>query len=124
MSTSKQRFGDYLAEKRKHKGLTVRGIAAELEISPTYYSDVENHRRKGFPPDTLDKLPDILSLTEEEKHTLFYLAGLEKGEISHDIVDYVLSDPNIQQTLRLAKEMNMTENEWKEMVMQLQRRRE
>lgn len=124
MSTSNQRFGDYLAEKRKDKEYTVRGIASELGISATYYSDVENHRRKGFPPDTLDKLPCILGLTNDEKYTLFYLAGLEKGEISHDIVDYVLSEPYIQQALRLAKEMDMAENEWKEMVMQLQRRRE
>ena len=36
---------EWLKELRKEKGLTVRKIAKELNISFTFYSDIENNRR-------------------------------------------------------------------------------
>ena len=47
------KFGEFIAEKRKSRGLTLRGLAAELGIVPAYMSDIEKGNR--YPPDK-DKL--------------------------------------------------------------------
>ena len=50
------KFGEFIAEKRKSRGLTLRGLAAELGIVPAYMSDIEKGNR--YPPDK-DKLYGI-----------------------------------------------------------------
>ena len=35
------KFGEFIAEKRKSRGLTLRGLAAELGIVPAYMSDMK-----------------------------------------------------------------------------------
>ena len=39
------KFGEFIAEKRKSRGLTLRGLAAELGIVPAYMSDIEKGHR-------------------------------------------------------------------------------
>ena len=40
-----QTFGSFLREKRMARGLTLRGMAAKLDLSPVYMSNIENDRR-------------------------------------------------------------------------------
>ena len=40
-----QTFGSYVREKRMARGLSLRGLAAQLEVSPVYMSNMENDRR-------------------------------------------------------------------------------
>ncbi len=42
-------FGEYIAEKGKSSEITLRSVAAKLNISPAYLSDIEKGRRN--PPD-------------------------------------------------------------------------
>lgn len=39
-------FGKFIAYKRKSLGITLRGMAAELGISPAYLSDIEKGKIK------------------------------------------------------------------------------
>ena len=41
-----QTFGSFLREKRIARGLTLRGMAAKLGLSPVYMSNIENDRVK------------------------------------------------------------------------------
>ena len=43
-----QTFGSYVREKRMARGLSLRGLAAKLEVSPVYMSNMENDRRPRF----------------------------------------------------------------------------
>ena len=72
------KFGEFIAEKRKSRGLTLRGLAAELGIVPAYMSDIEKGNR--YPPDKdkLYELARILCLSEEETNTMFDLAAGER----------------------------------------------
>lgn len=104
-------FGKFIAEKRKSLGLTLRGTAAELGIAPAYLSDIEKGRR--YPPD-MDKLiqiSKILKLTEEEKHTMFDLAGEGKNTIAPDLPEYIMSSEKVRVALRKAREV-ATEEDW------------
>ena len=85
-------FGKYIEERRKNKGITLRGLATLLEIAPAYMSDIEKGHR--YPPDKdkLDSLAEILELSEDEKHYMFDLAAGEKeNTVSPDLPEYIPS---------------------------------
>lgn len=111
-------FGNFITNKRKALGITLRGMASELGIAPAYLSDIEKGRR--YPPD-MDKLiriAEILKLTEDEKHTMFDLAGEGKNTISPDLPEYIMSSAKVRVALRKAREV-ATEEDWDEFVKKL-----
>ena len=79
-------FGKFIEQKRKALGMTLRGLAAELEIAPAFMSDIEKGHR--YPPNR-DKLYDmarILHLSEEDTNTMFDLAAGERDNtVSPDL---------------------------------------
>lgn len=104
-------FGKFIADKRKSLGITLRGMASELGIAPAYLSDIEKGRR--YPPD-MDKLMQIakiLNFTEDEKHTMFDLAGEGKNTIAPDLPEYIMSSEKVRVALRKAREV-ATEEDW------------
>ena len=58
------KFGEYLANKRKEREMSLRMLAKELDVSPTYLSDVENNRRNALSYEKLNKIIEILKLDE------------------------------------------------------------
>jgi len=71
-------FGEYIAEKRQRLDLSIRGMAAELEITPAYLFDIEKGRRN--PPDyeMLEKIARILKLSKDERDTMLDYEGQER----------------------------------------------
>ncbi|HHV07318.1 MAG TPA: helix-turn-helix transcriptional regulator [Firmicutes bacterium] len=112
------RFGKFIADKRKARGITLRGMAGELDITPAYLSDIEKSRRN--PPDInmLEKIATRLNLTQEEKETMFDLAGKDRNEISPDLPDYIMEKPIVTVALRKAKE-KATDDDWAEFIRKL-----
>ncbi|EHN13410.1 helix-turn-helix domain-containing protein [Clostridium sporogenes] len=111
-------FGKFITDKRKALGITLRGMATEIGIAPAYLSDIEKGRR--YPPD-MDKLiqiAKILKLTEDEKNTMFDLAGEGKNTISPDLPEYIMSSEKVRVALRKAREV-ATEEDWEEFVKKL-----
>ena len=51
-----QTFGSYVREKRMARGLSLRGLAAKLEVSPVYMSNMENDRRPAPTKEKMDRL--------------------------------------------------------------------
>jgi transcriptional regulator with XRE-family HTH domain len=111
-------FGKFITGKRKALGMTLRGMASELGIAPAYLSDIEKGRR--YPPDMdkLKQMAEILKLTEDEKHTMFDLAGEGKNAIAPDLPDYIMSSKKVRVALRKAREV-ATEEDWEEFVKKL-----
>ncbi|WP_338433244.1 helix-turn-helix transcriptional regulator [Clostridium tyrobutyricum] len=111
-------FGKFITGKRKLLGMTLRGMASELGIAPAYLSDIEKGRR--YPPDMdkLKQMAEILKLTEDEKHTMFDLAGEGKNTIAPDLPDYIMSSKKVRVALRKAREV-ATEEDWEEFVKKL-----
>lgn len=111
-------FGKFIADKRKALGKTLRGMAAELGIAPAYLSDIEKGRR--YPPDInkLMQIAEILKLTEDEKHTMFDLAGEGKNTIAPDLPEYIMSSNKVRVALRKAREV-ATEEDWEEFLKKL-----
>ena len=116
-------FGKFITDKRKKLGITLRGMSAELGIAPAYLSDIEKGRR--YPPDMdrLIQIAEILKLTEDEKHTMFDLAGEGKNTIAPDLPEYIMSSKKVRVALRKAREVAM-EEDWDEFIEKLNRKQQ
>jgi len=71
-------FGEFLQRKREEKEITLRRMAEKLSFSAPFLSDVEKGRRN--PPDLakLEQIAEILNLSDEDKVTMFDLAGKKR----------------------------------------------
>lgn len=114
-----RRFGEFIAEKRKSKGITLRGMAEMLEISPAYLSDIEKSRRNPPEMHLLVKIADILQLNQEEKAYMFDLAGQDRNEISPDLPEYIMKKPIVRAALRRAKDV-ATDEDWEKFLKSLE----
>jgi transcriptional regulator with XRE-family HTH domain len=83
-------FGDFISEKRKEKGILLRSMAEQLKISNPYFSDIERERRNPPNMNMLEKISLLLCLTQEDRETMFDLAGKERNEVSPDLPEYIM----------------------------------
>ena len=86
-------FGKFIEQRRKALGMTLRGLAAELNIAPAFMSDIEKSHR--YPPnkDKLYEMARILRLNEEDTNTMFDLAAGERDNtVSPDLPEYIMSN--------------------------------
>lgn len=116
MKTNCLPFGEYVKQRRECLGKTLRGFAAELEISPAYLCDIENGNRKA-PERFLERFADALGIVEAEELNAFYdLAGVSKNGQHTDINTYIDSLPSARMALRTAKDNNFTDEDWSELI--------
>ena len=109
-------FGEYVKQRRESLGKTMRGFAAEVDISPAYLCDIENGNRKA-PERFLEKFVNALEITEAEEINSFYdLAGVSKNGQHSDINTYIDALPSARMALRTAKDNNFTDDDWLELI--------
>lgn len=113
------KFGAYIAKRRTELGITLRGMADRLGITPAYLSDIEKGRRN--PPDKtlLDKMAIELTITGDSKNLLFDLAGEGRNEVAPDLPDYIMASDVVRAALRTAKGV-ATEDDWQQFIKKLQ----
>ena len=110
-------FGKFIEQKRKESNLTLRGLAAELEIAPAYMSDIEKGHR--YPPDKekLELMADILKLSEDDKNHMFDLATGEKdNSVSPDLPEYIMGTKKARVALRMARDNGATDATWQKVI--------
>ena len=115
-------FGDFVRERRMNAGVNLRALAKELDIAPAYISDIEKNHR--YPPDKkkIYKIAEVLKLSEEEKNQMFDLAGEARvGTIAPDISDYVTSQNAARVALRKARDLNLGEKEWVQILKNIEK---
>ena len=116
------KFGKFIEKKRKAKNITLRGFAAELEIAPAYMSDIEKGHR--YPPDKdkLEKMAEILELSDEEKNDMFDLAAGEKdNSVSPDLPEYIMGTEKARVALRMARDTGATDATWQKVIDMLEK---
>jgi transcriptional regulator with XRE-family HTH domain len=110
-------FGKYIEIKRKAKNITLRGLAAELEIAPAYMSDIEKGHR--YPPDKdkLGALVKILNLDSEEANKMYDLAAGEKdNSVSPDLPEYIMGTEKARVALRMARDNGASDATWQKII--------
>lgn len=103
----------------------MRTICEALKVSLPYMSDIENDRRNPPDKEKLDRLMEILCLSQEEQQVLYDLAGRGRDTVSPDLQDYIMDTDAVRIALRTARDADLSAEEWMrfaEMIQQKHRR--
>ncbi len=114
-------FGRFIEEKRKAIGMTLRGLATELDIAPAFMSDIEKGHR--YPPkkEKLAQLAQILRLSKEETDEMYDLAAGEKENgIAPDLPAYIMSNEKARTALRMARDRGTGDAVWQKVIEMLE----
>ena len=112
-----QTFGEFVRQKRMERGISLRGLAARLGLSPVYMSNIETSRRPAPTLEYLDKLAVELDLSKSDRTLLLDLAARpETQRVSADLPEYIMERDIVRAALRTAKEVDATDEEWQEVI--------
>lgn len=112
-----QTFGSFVREKRQSIGLSLRTLAAKLDLSPVYMSNIENDRRAAPSQEYLERMALLLQLDKPEREWMLDLAAKSKqNRVSADLPDYIMDREIVRAALRTAKEADATDQEWQEFI--------
>ena len=113
-----QTFGGFVRQRRSSMGITLRGLAARLGLSPVYMSNIETDRKPAPTQEHLEKLAQELHLNVDERRYLLDLAAKSKEQcVSADLPEYI-----VRAALRTAKEVDATDEEWQAFIDRLTQR--
>lgn len=108
-------FGEYIKARREALGKSIRGLAAELEITPAYLSDIEKGYRYA-PEKHLVKMIVVLNITGEDINLFYDLAGQSRNNNYPDLVDYIGSSEKARKALRKARDIGISDSQWQEFI--------
>ncbi len=109
--TNERTFGQFVRSCREEKGLSVRGLAAQIGCSAAYLSDIEKGNRYA-PKKYLDTIFEVLGLPEEDKQNFLDLAGASRGFLYEDINSYFGQQPLARVAMRSAMKNNPSDEYW------------
>lgn len=75
-----QTFGRFVRQRRSSLGITLRGLASKLNLSPVYLSNIETDRKPAPTQEYLEKLAIELKLNRDEWEYLLDLAAKSKDQ--------------------------------------------
>jgi transcriptional regulator with XRE-family HTH domain len=105
-------LGDLIRKRRVKKELSLRSLAAQLEITPSYLSDIENDRR--VPAE--DVVRQIARLLEIDFNDLMARAG----KFGRDAERYLRRQPAAGQLFRRISEANLDEDRLGQLLKQVE----
>lgn len=122
-TTAPANFGEFFQKKREEKRITLKKMAEMLGFSAPFLSDVEKDRRN--PPELakLEQIADILGLDDDDKQTMYNLAGKKRDSVAPDLPDYIMSRDYVAAALRTARDLDAGEEEWLQFVRELRERK-
>jgi transcriptional regulator with XRE-family HTH domain len=110
-------FGEMIKSLRVKKGYGLRQFAGMVEISPTYLSRME---RGTDPPPIAEKIVKIAHELKIDSNQLLALAEKLPREFKEVFTKNPIYTKRVPEFLRLAKEKNLTDNDWKKIIKRLE----
>lgn len=123
MIIERSTFAAYIMSIREDRKYTLRQMAEALGVSAAYYSDVEKGRRNPLSFEKLEHFAEITTMTEEEKRTMYDLAGKDRSEVAPDLPEYIMQRDYVGAALRTARDLGADQKDWEAFVADLQRRK-
>lgn len=112
-------FGSFIAEKRKAHKFNLRDTAKHLNIAYGYLCDIEQSRRPAPNGDFVERISAFLNLDKSEHELLLDLAAKSRNTVSADLPDYIMEKDIVRAALRVAKEVDATDEEWQTFVIHI-----
>ena len=116
-------FGKFLTQKRKEVDISLRQFAYDVELSPVYICDIEKDRKYAPAQPILDRMAQILHLSDADKLLMYDLAGKSKNTVPVDLPEYIMEKDIVKIALRKAKEFDATDAEWQEFIKKITTRK-
>jgi len=121
-------FGKYIRQKRltSEPYISLRKMAELLNLSPVHMSNIETGRDAAPKKEVLDNIAVILKLDKQEQERLYDLAAESKNytAIPGDLPEYITAHEYAKVALRVAKDVDATDQEWIEFIEKLKKRSE
>ncbi len=108
-------FGEFIRIRREELGKTLRGLAAELEITPAYLSDIEKGNRPA-PEKFLDKFINLLAIPANRMNDFYDLAGKSRNNQYPDLNEYIGEKDIARVALRRARDMDISDERWQAFI--------
>ena len=96
--------------------------AKHLGISNGYLCDIEQGRRPAPEGAFVERISSFLELDKQEHEMLLDLAADSRQTVPADLPDYIRQHDIVRAALRVAKEVDATDEEWKAFMEMLQNR--
>ena len=118
-------LGEFIKGKRQNKGISLRRLAEQLNISPVYLCNMEKDRNPAPKDDILSRMTQMLVLNDEDTRLLYDLAAKSKSNptVSKDLPEYIMDRDIVRVALRTAKDVDATDEEWQAFIEMLEARR-
>ena len=119
-------FGAFIRKKRMELDphISLRKMATLLNLSPVHMSNIETGREAAPKKEVLDNLSKQLKLTKQERELMYDLAAESKNytAVPSDLPEYITSHEYAKIALRVAKDVDATDEEWIEFIEKLKKR--
>lgn len=108
-------FGEFIKARREALGKSLRGLAAEIDLTPMYLSDIEKGNRYA-PEKHLEKMIGALQLTGAEVDCFYDLAGKSRNNNYPDLANYIGHTQIARVALRRARDLDIPDSQWQEFI--------
>ena len=71
----------------------------------------------------LEQIAEILGLDDNDKQTMYNLAGKKRDSVAPDLPDYIMKRDYVAAALRTARDLDAGEEEWLQFVKELKERK-
>ena len=110
-------FGLFLKEKRKAAHLTQGDLAAVINKSGQYISNIEKGKNNAPPdPSDIDALIQKLGLSDKEASLFKEKASADRGRLPNEQMDYLLKHRKLLDLINYGLENNVNDKRWAEML--------
>ena len=110
-------FGLFLKEKRKAAHLTQGDLAAVINKSGQYISNIEKGKNNAPPdPSDIEALIQKLGLSDKEASLFKEKASADRGRLPNEQMDYLLKHRLIIDIINYGWENNLNDKRWAEML--------
>jgi transcriptional regulator with XRE-family HTH domain len=118
-------FGEYVRQKRLERKITLRTFAKQVGISATFISGMENNEKSAPSGEVLKSIAEVLVLDRDETDRLYDLAAQTKtsNPLPLDIAETVRENAVVRIALRVAKDLDATDEEWEDFMRRLKENR-
>ena len=110
-------FGLFLKEKRKAAHLTQGDLAAVINKSGQYISNIEKGKNNAPPdPSDIEALIQKLGLSDKEASLFKEKASADRGRLPNEQMDYLSKHRKLIDLINYGLENNINDKRWAEML--------
>ena len=119
-------FGSFIRNKRVEMKpyISLRKMAEILDIAPSYLSTMETGYNSAPTENILADLARILKLDKDDMEMMYDLAAKSKTytAVPEDLPEYISASEYAKIALRVARDVDATDEEWIEFIEKLKKR--